>query len=274
MMRFPIGGWNLADASTAGPVTIQQDWLAWLPEEKRTLFQSMLGDLEVSYTILSVALNDAFTICSQGKLPLAREQAAMFAGLFDRLVGKLHGILRTLDEHGRHFGTNVQVAPLRVDLFRTEQAQAVARANHLLSLVSLRRPGRFFRKLASLDQLLAKLQKQVRLITTEIMDGASLSLPGQWTQLEGLHHDLNTCFCETTIVLKSFFCALPDAELLPFRTRLLSMAPAAVADDPGRAARFANKMTIAGESDLETRQASAAAAEDPAKARRRGQLHN
>src|SRR5262249_49916524 len=152
--------------------------------------------------------------------------------------------------HGRHFGTNVQVAPLRVDLFRNEQAQAVARTNQFLSIVSLRRPGRFFRKLASLDQLLAKLQKQVRTITTEIVEGASLCLPVQWTQLEELHHDLNTCFCEITIVLKSFFCALPDAEVALFRTRA-SLAPGPTAVDPRLTAGIADTIATAGESDLE-----------------------
>jgi len=249
------------DRPVSRPRTIQEDWLAWLPEEKSSLFRSMFDELEVSYTILSVALDDAFTFCGQGRLVLAREQAAMFAGLFDRMAGRLRGVLRVLDEHGRHFGSSVQVAPLRVDLFRGDQAQSVARANHLLTMVSLRRPGRFFRKLTALDELVGKLQKQSRFITTEISEGATLSLPQQWNQLEVLHHDLNTCYCETTIVLKSFFCAMPNEQLLPFRKRLLSLVPAGIAVHPGRPAEFVARMAAAGQSEPE--RAQAASADDP-----------
>jgi hypothetical protein len=124
--------------------TVQQDWLAWLPEAKDSLFQAVFDDLEVSYTILSVALDDAFTLCNQGRLALAGEQALMFSGLFDRLAGRLRGALRTLGEHGRHFGTTAMVVPLQVDLFRNDQAQTVARANYLFSMFLCVGPAVFF----------------------------------------------------------------------------------------------------------------------------------
>jgi hypothetical protein len=246
------------DRPVSRPRSIQQDWRAWLPEEKSSLFIGMFDELEVSYTILSVALDDAFTFCGQGRLVLAREQAAMFSGLFDRLAGRLRGVLRTLGEHGRHFGSSVQVAPLRVDLFRSEEAQTLVRANQLLSLVSLRRPGRFFRKLSALEELVSKLQKQVSLITAEISDGATLYLPEQWKQLEVLHHDLNTCFCETIIVLKSFFCAMPNEQLLPFQKRLLSLWPANMAVRSGRVTPVAAKIAPAGQPEPEARCPAAA----------------
>ena len=58
---------------------VHEDWLAWLPEEKDRLFDATLNELEVSYVILSVSLDDAFNLCKQGKLSAAREQAGMFA---------------------------------------------------------------------------------------------------------------------------------------------------------------------------------------------------
>ncbi len=225
--------------------TVQQDWLAWLPEAKESLFQAVFDDLEVSYTILSVALDDAFTLCNQGRFALAREQAVMFSGLFDRLAGRLRGTLRTLDEHGRQFGTTAMVVPLQVDLFRNDQAQTVARANYLFSMVSLRRPGRFFRKVTALEELVVKLQAQVHKITREIGNGATVSIPVEWANLEMLHHDLNTCFCETTIIVKSFLCAMPDAELLSFRTQVLSLLAATVAVASGRPATFTTKIGTA-----------------------------
>jgi hypothetical protein len=226
------------DRLVSRPRTVQQDWLAWLPEEKGALFQAMFAELEVSYTILSIALDDALTFCNEGRLAMAREQARMFSGLFERVTGRMIGVLRSMDEHARQFGTAAKVAPLQVDMFRNDQAQSVARANYLLSMVSLRRPGRLFRKLAALNELVAKLQTQVRAIASEIVKGTSLSPAVQWANLEVLHHDANTCFCETSIVLKSFLCAMPDAELLPFRARLLSLAPTSSTIYPGRSTPF------------------------------------
>jgi hypothetical protein len=225
--------------------TVQEDWQAWLPEEKSSLFEAVYDELEVSYVILSVALDDAFTFCEQGKLLPAREQAGVFSDLFDRLSGRLRGVLRSLNEHGRHFGSHSRVTPLRAELFRSDRAQMMVRANHVLSLVSLRKPSRFFRKLAALDELVTKLQKQTREISAEIVEGASVYLPRQWTHLEVLHHDLNTCFCETTVVLKSFLRALPAAELLPFRKRLLSLVPKTLAVRPRRPAPFATRIASA-----------------------------
>src|SRR6266568_1483434 len=92
--------------------SVQEDWVAWLPEEKDRLFDATLSELEISYGILSVTLNDAFNLCRQGKLAPAREQARMFAELFDRLAGRLRGTLRSLYEHSRQFGTFPNTAPL------------------------------------------------------------------------------------------------------------------------------------------------------------------
>ena len=219
--------------------TVQQDWLARLPEEKCRLFEDVLDELEVSYIVLSVALHDAFAFCDQGQPSPALEQAARFSDLFDRLAGRLRGVLRTLDEHGRHFGTHPRVAPLQAGLFRSDCAQSVVRANSLLALVALRRPSRFFRKLAALDELVATLAESTRGIVAGMARGAALGLPHEWRRLEVLHHDLNTCFCESSIVLKSFLCAMPGRELSSFRLRLLALVPTTMAVRPGRPPRFA-----------------------------------
>ena len=55
------------DLNVPHVATVQEDWLASLPEEKSRLFASVVEELEVSYTILSVALNDAFSLCDQCK---------------------------------------------------------------------------------------------------------------------------------------------------------------------------------------------------------------
>jgi len=214
--------------------TVQEHWVACLPEEKHRLFDSALNELEISYVLVSVSLNDALTLCHEGKLSPAREQAPMFAELFKRMVSRLRGLVRALADHGRNLGTLPNVAPLDPDFFRSERAQQLARNNGLVSLISLRERTRFFRKLGSLEEMVVELHKEAREITGEIAEGTAVSLRHCWKRLEVLHYDLNTCLREATIVLKSFFCVLPNNELPPFRRRLLSLLPAAGTIRPGR----------------------------------------
>ena len=205
--------------------TVQEDWLAWLPEEKDRLFDAILNELNRSYGILSVTLNDAFNLCRQGKLAPAREQARMFAELFDRLGGRLRAILRSLYEHSREFDTFPNTAPLRPGFFRSERGQQVARANNLMAVIRFRARTRFFRKLGALEEIVAGLQREARETARDISDGVSVSWRKQWTRLEVLDYDLNTSLRETTIVLKSFLCVLPSEELPAFRQRVASLSP-------------------------------------------------
>jgi hypothetical protein len=205
--------------------SVHQDWIAWLPEEKDRLFDATLNELDKSYGILSVTLNDAFSLCGQGKLAPAREQARMFGELFERVAGRLRGILRALYEHSRQFGTLPNTVPLRPRFFRSERAQQVARSNSLLAVVRFRARTRFFRKLAALEEIVAGLQREARETAREIAEGIAVSWRKQWTHLEVLDYDLNTSLRETTIVLKSFFCVLPLEELPAFRQRVVSLSP-------------------------------------------------
>lgn len=200
--------------------TVHQDWLAWLPAEKDQLFAATVEELEVSYSILSVALDDAFTLCQLDKAPIIREQARMFAGLFDCLVDRLRGVLRTLDEHSRHLGMLPNVAPLQPEFFRGEYAQRVARTNFLLSLMVFRTRARFFRKLTALTAVIDELQTGTHAIVAVIAGCPPVSLSSRWRDLEVLDYDLNTCLRETTVMLKSFFCVLPSEELAAFGKRL------------------------------------------------------
>ena len=59
-----------------------------------------------------------------------------------------------------------------------------------------------------------------------------------WQELEVLGYDLNTCMGETTVILKSFFCALPPEELEAFRQKLVNLVPSLFAADPGQTQSF------------------------------------
>jgi hypothetical protein len=222
--------------------SVQEDWLAWLPEEKDRLFDATRNELDRSYAILSVTLDDAFNLCRQGKFAPAREQAHMFADLFDRLAGRVRGTLRLLYEHSREFGTFPNTAPLRPGFFRSERAQQVARANNLLALVRFRARTRFFRKLGALEEIVAGLQRETRETARDIAEGVALSWRKQWTRLEVLDYDLNTSLRETTIILKSFFCVLPTEELPAFRHRVVYLSPKSSTSQNRRSAQVIAKI--------------------------------
>ncbi len=209
--------------------TVHEDWVAWLPEAKDHLFAFTNQELEASYISLSVALDDAFTLCKQGMFLQAREQAATFADLFERLAGGSRAVLRALYEHGQQFGTVPNFAPLRSDYFRSERAKQIARTNSLCSFLILRSRKRFFRKLAAVEQVVADLHREARNLTRQISGATGLHVDKEWKRLEVLHYDLNTCLRETTIMLKSFLCALPANELTELRNRLFPVLAAAVA---------------------------------------------
>ena len=105
-------------------------------KKRRLSLGLVVEELEVSYTILSVALNDAFSTLRSRQAGTGARASAMFSGLFDRLAGRLRGAFRTLEEHGRHFGTPARVDPCGRRLFRSRRGPTDARANQLLASVS------------------------------------------------------------------------------------------------------------------------------------------
>src|ERR1700722_8911901 len=191
---------------------VREDWLAWLAEEKDRFFSSIHSELETSYVISSISLNDVLMLSREGRLPPAGEQAAMVVTLFDGPARQLQGLLRALGEHGRHFGTVPLVIPLRPGFFRSAAAQRTARANHLVSRVLFSARARFFRKVRALLQIVAGLQRETRALAR----ATTLQTALGWDRLEEMHYDLNTCLRETTVVLKSFLCILPGPEMPQF----------------------------------------------------------
>jgi hypothetical protein len=218
--------------------SVREDWLAWLPNEMDELFGATRNELESSNVILSIALNEALAFCKQGQLDLARESVIVFAGLFDRLAVRLCLVIQTIKEHGAHFGTLPNVVPLAASNFRGTAAQRISMMNSLLAKVVFRGRTRFFHKLDSLDEIIEDLQKQSRTIVGDVADGAPAFLERTWRELEVLGYDLNTCMGETTVILKSFFCALPSEELEAFRHKLVPLVPTLLSLNPGRTQPF------------------------------------
>ena len=205
--------------------TVREDWFAWIPNEMDQLFDATRSDLESSTVILSISLDEAISLCNGGRFETAKERAAVVRSLFDRLAIRVNHVICTLRDHGSHFGTVPNVKPLSPSNFRGASAQRVSMMNSVLAKVLFRERTRFFHKLYSLGEIVEDLHEEAGKILAGISDGASHLTDRAWQQLEVLGYDLNTCMSETTIILKSFFCALPPEELDTFRQKLIDLAP-------------------------------------------------
>jgi len=221
--------------------TVCEDWLAWIPNEMDQLFEANRNELESTNVILSITLDEALSLCKRGQFEAARERVHVFGGLFDRLGNRLCHVIYTIQQHGSHFGTLPNVTSLVPSNFRGETAQRVSFMSSLLARVLFRQRMRFFHKLYSLDEIIGELQREAGAIVRGIEAGASVSPNRAWQQLEVLGYDLNTCMGETTVVLKSFFCALPAEELDTFRQRLAGPVPTPPQVESGRPQTFHGK---------------------------------
>jgi hypothetical protein len=201
--------------------TVREDWVSWLPAEKDGLFGTTVEQLESLYSMLSISLNEALSLRAGDTLRHARDQAGISADLFDRLADQLLAILRTLEEHGRHFGTVPNITPPTPAFFRGEIAQRTARKSALLCKVLFPARSKFFHKLRALGEIVEDLKGEFRETAEEIAEGASARPSADWEALDVLHYDLNTCLLETIVVLKSFICALANDQVQPLRQRLL-----------------------------------------------------
>jgi len=212
--------------------SVVEDWVAWIPNEMDLLFDATRSELESSNSILNITLDEALSLCKGGRFDSARDRAIIFAGLFDRLAERVRHVVRAIKEHGDHFGTLPNVAPLSPCNFRGATAQRVSLMNNVLAKVVFRERSRFFHKLESIDEIVDQLQKETHAIVSDMSEGVSEFSDRAWAQLEVLGYDLNTCMGETTVILKSFFCALPAEELETFQKKLVSLVPSLVLPAP------------------------------------------
>ena len=205
------------------------------------LFDATRTELDVSNVILSITLDEALSLCKGHHFELARERGAVFAGLFDRLAVCLCHVIRTIKDHGSSFGTLPNVTPLEPANFRGATAHRISFMSNMLAKVVFHQRTRFFHKLYSLNEIIEELQDEAKAIVADIPGGTPAVLNRAWQELEVLCYDLNTCMGETTVILKSFFCALPADELEAFRQKLVSLVPALLTPGPRRAPTFHRK---------------------------------
>lgn len=200
--------------------SVCEDWIAWLPAEKQRVFDAIQAQLEILYTMLSVALNEALALRTAGSLFHAREEAGVTPDLFDRLAAQLLTVLGAIQEQAQKLSTLPNVTPLVSENFKGVIAHRVCRSNSVVSRILFSSRSRFFHKIHALSRAAEELALGFRQCARELAEGASVAPSVDWAALDTLHYDMNTCLRESVIILKSFILVLSDDDLCGFHQKL------------------------------------------------------
>lgn len=212
--------------------SVLQDWCAWLSEEKAVVFKSEGQRLESLYNMFSVALNEAIELRQARCFASSLKALTMAAELCRRLTTLLGGLLRSLHEHSKHYGTIPSTSPLDSANFIGQKGQRSARLSDLLNHVLLSQRIQFLNKVSTLEAIVDDLDRDFHSAADNLTDVASRHPDRLWKEIAENHFDLNTCLREAFILLKSFLVVLPTGELGAFQGTILEQCQ-------GRPTRYA-----------------------------------
>jgi len=229
--------------------SVKDDWRAWLPQEKAEVFHKQVHELESSYAMLSVSLDEAIELQQMGEPGKSLQAVGITSGLCKLLTHALVGLLRALSEHAKHYGTVPNAAPLDPANFQGQRGQRSARMSGLLNRVLLSHRLQFLHKVSTLEEMVDDLGKDFRDAADDLAEGISLNPERIWAEVDADHYDLNTCLRESIVVFKSFLIALPNGQLGAFQDtiRQQSRLQEAGVASPQRVIRHRRMTAIAGE---------------------------
>ena len=229
--------------------TVKDDWRAWLPEAKALVFNQQVHQLESSYVMLSVSLDEAIELRQMGQPGKSLQAVGITSGLCSMLTQMLSGLLRALSEHAKHYGTVPNAAPLDAANFQGQRGQRSARISGLLNRVLLSQRLQFLHKVSTLEEMVEDLGKDFCQAAESLADGLSLNPGKMWADVDTGHYDLNTCLREAIVVFKSFLIALPENQLGTFQNTVRRQSQPLEAGSPSAQGviRHRRMTVIAGE---------------------------
>ncbi len=229
--------------------SVGDDWRAWLPEGKAKVFDKQVHQLESSYVMLSVSLDEAIELRQLGQPGKSLQAVGITSGLCKLLTQALSGLLRALSEHAKHYGIIPNAAPLDPVNFQGPRGQRSARMSGLLNHVLLSQRLQFLHKVSTLEEMVEDLGKDYRSAADDLAEGTSLDPEKMWDEVDTDHYDLNTCLREAIVVFKSFLVALPENQLEAFQgtVRMQSQPQEGSVGSPLRVIRHRRMTAIAGE---------------------------
>jgi hypothetical protein len=199
-------------------ISVEVDWFGDLPEAQMTAFRSYSTELEASFGIFSVSLDEAIGLHASGSVTESLDLAVLMSSVCQRFINLLDAALRSLGEHSKRHGTTPSVAPLNPSDFSSPRGQRAALASSLWHRALFSQHAQFLSKIRTLAALVANLGEDIRATAKELAShGAAVvdSAP-LWSAVSTEYCDLNTCLRETLIMLKCFLRVLPDEQLLQF----------------------------------------------------------
>jgi hypothetical protein len=214
--------------------SVQEDWHAWLTEDKEAVFNNHVRQLESSYVMFSVSLNESIELRQHGILGKAAQNMEISSGLCGLLTRPLTCLLRALSEHAKHYGTMPNAAPLDPANFVGHKGQRSARMNGLLSHVLLSHRQQFLHKASTLCEMVEDLSKDYCEAADDLAEHTATDPRGAWDTVNADHYDLNTCLREAIVLFKSFLIALPENQLGAFQTTVREQSGAQELEAPVR----------------------------------------
>jgi hypothetical protein len=206
--------------------SVKEQWAARLPANKVAVFDRALQLWTPTFNILSVALDEAISLRGDGRLVLARQQAAISSDVMAPLTLTVTTTLARIYDEARHLPDLPVVDSLNPSFFRGPTAQDAASWNHLFFHILFGSRTRFFLKVRILSEMLEKIAQEFCTSADEIAEGACTFPERSWSAMECLHDDFNTCLCEAEVLLKCFLGTLPASQLSRFEQTLLVPGPA------------------------------------------------
>lgn len=236
---------NRVRFSSSRCASVQEDWCAWLPEDKQNVFQMHVRHLESSYTMLSIVLNEALELRHSGEYLKLSQAVSVTRSLCPMLANPLANLIRCVGEHAKYYGTVPNAAPLNPSDFRGSRSQRAVRRSGLLHHVLLSRRTQFLHKLATLEEMVEDLSTEFLEAAEPLMEATSVGYSELWIMIDACHYDLNSCLREAIVLFKSFLMALPADQLDLFTARALGVNRARQEPSPRRLVGVRDRRAVA-----------------------------
>jgi hypothetical protein len=198
--------------------SVHADWIGSLPEAKMRTFKRYVRELESSYLMLSIPLDEAIGFRKVGLREDSLKHILIIPGLVAHFTKHLEGMLRAMQQHTKKHGVKPSVAPLNPANFLGREGIKGARRSQLLSMVLISRRAQFLEKIRRLSGMVTHIGNDFRYAVEDLISAGAAAEPA--SHLEAVdtgHYDLNTCLRETIVLLKCFIRAIPDPELVDFQ---------------------------------------------------------
>jgi hypothetical protein len=200
--------------------SVSRDWRIPLSRDKSQVYLGTVHQLETSYCMFSVNLDEALGMRRSGRLSMAHQLLVVAPALCQNLVAPLLVLIRAMQVHSRHFGTTPNLAPLNPEHFQNSRNQRLARFNVLFGRILLTNRSQFLYKLSALAEMSEGLAQGYDSAVQTLEEGLTARPDRYWDIMDSSHYDLNTCLRESVVILKCFLHALPDDQLADFRASL------------------------------------------------------